>query len=59
MAKTHRGTGLKEQVKGGRGACPICGRTGIKVLYEVGEEENKKVVCKECSKNIKNKAAAK
>lgn len=56
MAKTHRGTGLKEQVKGGRGTCPVCGRTGIKVLYEVGEENDKKVVCKECNKNIKNKA---
>ena len=56
MAKTHRGTGLKEQVKKGRGICPVCNRSGIKLLYEVGADADKKMVCKECSKNIKHKA---
>ena len=56
MAKTHRGAGLKEQVKKGRGVCPVCKRSAIKLLYEVGEEDNKQMVCKECSKNIKHRA---
>jgi len=34
MAKGHRGKGLKSQVKGGRTICPVCKRTGIKVVFE-------------------------
>ena len=56
MAKTHRGTGLKELTKKGRGDCPECKRTGIKLLYEVGDGENKRSVCKECSKKLKKAA---
>ena len=56
MAKTHRGTGLKELVKNGRGECPECKRTGVKLLYEIQEGESKKNVCKECSKALKKKA---
>jgi hypothetical protein len=52
MSKAHRGKGLVDQVKGGRGACPACQRTGIKVLYSVTAGEAKRNVCKECNKAI-------
>ncbi len=55
MAKTHRGAGLAELTKKGRGECPNCKRTGIKLLYEVGEEGSKMNVCKECSKKLSKK----
>lgn len=55
MAKTHRGRGTRELVSSGRGKCPQCGRTGVKLLYEVGEEENKQMVCKTCNATMKNK----
>ncbi len=62
MAKTHRGKGIRHnyidpngtvhegEYNNGRGTCPACGRTGVKVLpdysVEVGEEKIK--VCKRC-----------
>jgi len=52
MSKAHRGTGVRELVKSGRGACPVCRRTGIKVLYENEVNEKKIMVCKECNKAI-------
>ena len=57
MAKTHRGRGTRELASSGRGKCPICGRTGIKLFYEVGEGDSKQVVCKTCNATIKNKKA--
>ena len=64
MAKTHRGKGIKHlyvDPKGnthpgvynnGRGTCPVCGRTGVKLLYsrEVGEDTVN--VCKRCNTAI-------
>lgn len=61
MAKTHRGTGIRHLYidpnglvhdgiyNNGRGTCPVCQRTGVKVLYahEVDEKEVK--VCKRCN----------
>lgn len=55
MAKTHRGTGIRELVNSSRGECPKCKRTGVKLLYEVENGENKINVCKACSSSIKNK----
>ncbi len=52
MSKAHRGTGVRELVKSGRGACPVCKRTGVKVLYENEVNEKKIMVCKECNKAI-------
>ncbi|MCD6397287.1 MAG: hypothetical protein J7L71_07080 [Spirochaetaceae bacterium] len=52
MSKAHRGSGIRDLVKGGRGTCPVCKRSGIKVMYE-NEINGKKVkVCKECNKAI-------
>lgn len=46
MSKAHRGKGIRATANRGRGVCPICKRTGIKVVYEV----NKVFVCKICRK---------
>ena len=49
MSKAHRGKGVRELVNSGRKSCPLCKRTGIKVLYEKEVAEKKMVVCKQCS----------
>jgi len=48
MSKAHRGKGLVEETKGGRATCPLCKRTGIKVVYEQDINEKKFKVCKQC-----------
>ena len=52
MSKAHRGTGIRELAKSGRGTCPVCKRTGVKVLYENEINGKKVMVCKECNKAI-------
>ena len=54
MSKAHRGRPLKEETPGsGRGTCPICKRTGIKLLYEHEINEKKLAVCKQCNAAVK------
>lgn len=49
MSKNHRGKGLKNVPKRGRGICPICGRTAVKIVWEWKNKEGKTVnVCKLC-----------
>ena len=49
MGKQHRGKGIRNLTTGGRGTCPICGATGIKLLYERTAEDGTKLkVCKRC-----------
>ena len=48
MSKAHRGHGIDELVRKGRGPCPVCKRSGIKLLYEVEIGEKKLQVCKQC-----------
>jgi transcription elongation factor Elf1 len=49
MAKAKRGKNIK--ASGWRGTCPICKRTGVKLLWDVKTEEGKEVkVCKVCGK---------
>ncbi len=50
MSKAHRGKGLLDRIFRGRGTCPACKRTGIKIIHEVSVDENKHLVCKECNK---------
>jgi uncharacterized protein YbaR (Trm112 family) len=38
----------------GRGDCPVCKRTAIKVVYEAQVDGNKAMVCKQCNAKIKN-----
>ncbi len=50
MAKTHRGKVLWKLPAHGRGTCPICGRTRVKILWPHlvgGVTQN---VCKRCHK---------
>lgn len=48
MSKAHRGSGMTEYKNKGRGACPVCHRTGLKVIYEQEVEGKKVTVCKQC-----------
>ncbi len=48
MAKSHRGKGLQGQVRGGRGLCPLCKRTAVKVVYEAQVKDKTIKVCKTC-----------
>ncbi len=49
MAKTHRGKGLVKTPAHGRGTCPICKATRVKVLYERAALDGSTVkVCKRC-----------
>ncbi|MBQ6029612.1 MAG: hypothetical protein IJL24_08840 [Treponema sp.] len=56
MSKAHRGTGLRKTANHGRGTCPICKTTGIKVVYEYDLEGKKVMICKFCKAHLKNKA---
>jgi ribosome-binding protein aMBF1 (putative translation factor) len=48
MAKTHRGKGIRSLVSHGRGTCPLCTRTAVKVVYEITVNEKTIKVCKTC-----------
>jgi len=54
MSKAHRGSGIRELVKSGRGTCPVCRRTAIKLMYEHEINEKKIMVCKQCNATIKH-----
>ncbi|MCL2406319.1 MAG: hypothetical protein FWC95_00165 [Defluviitaleaceae bacterium] len=57
MAKAKRGkTNLT--VKGWRGSCPQCSRTGVRLLWETKGEDDKNIkICKVCDAAIRNKAS--
>ncbi|MDR2589343.1 MAG: hypothetical protein LBC67_07945 [Spirochaetales bacterium] len=48
MSKAHRGAGLRSQTSSGRGVCPLCKRSGIKVVHEVASGDKKLMLCKQC-----------
>jgi hypothetical protein len=51
MGKQHRGKGIRHLLRGGRGTCPVCGTTAIKVLYDRTTADGAKIkVCKRCRK---------
>ncbi|MDR1325619.1 MAG: hypothetical protein LBK00_06250 [Treponema sp.] len=52
MSKAHRGKGIRELPAHGRGECPVCKRTNVKILHEQGEAKVK--VCKVCKAAIKH-----
>jgi ribosomal protein L37AE/L43A len=54
VGKTHRGKGLKDQVRHGRTECPVCKRTAVKVVFEVTVKEKTIKVCKTCKASIAN-----
>jgi hypothetical protein len=49
MSKNHRGKGIIELYKRGRGTCPICHRTGVKIIHERENDKQKIFVCKICN----------
>jgi len=55
MAKNNRGKNLYSLPARGRGTCPICKRTGIKVIRETKIEDQTLKTCKECFKTVENK----
>lgn len=56
MSKAHRGTGIRKEPNHGRGTCPVCGKTQIKILYDQDVDGKKVKVCKVCKAALKNKA---
>ncbi|WP_090978509.1 hypothetical protein [Paenibacillus sp. CF384] len=49
MAKTKRGRALWSLPSRGRGTCPVCSRTRIKLLYPRAKTDGSTVkVCKQC-----------
>lgn len=54
MSKAHRGSGVRTEVKSGRGVCPICKRSNIKVLYDATIDDQKVKICKTCNATRKN-----
>jgi len=56
MGKTHRGFGVREMQNRGRGTCPVCKRTGIKVVYEHEIDGKKVMICKQCRAALTHKA---
>ncbi len=48
MSKSHRGSGIREKNNRGRGTCPVCKRSGIKVEYEHKENDKTLNICKQC-----------
>lgn len=50
MAKSKRGKGVWNLPSRGRGTCPICLSTRIKLLYSTTNSDGKQItVCKRCS----------
>jgi len=47
MPKPKRGKNAKV-IKNWRGTCPLCKRTGVKVLWEKTDDDQKLKVCKRC-----------
>ena len=54
MSKAHRGKGLITLHKGGRATCPVCSRTGVKVVYEIQYKEKAIKICKNCKASLAN-----
>jgi hypothetical protein len=52
MSKSHRGKGIKELPSHGRGECPVCKRTNVKILYEQDAGDKKIKICKTCKAAI-------
>jgi len=54
MSKAHRGKGIRDQFARGRGECPVCQKSNVKVLYEQEAAGQKFKICKICRAAIKN-----
>ena len=54
MSKAHRGKGIRDLFARGRGTCPVCNASGVKLLYEQEADGKKIKVCKLCKAAIKH-----
>ncbi len=54
MSKAHRGRGIRTLLNRGRGTCPVCKRTGIKVIYEASIGGKTVKTCKTCKAAVDN-----
>ena len=54
MAKTHRGSGIRELAAHGRGTCARCGKAAVKILYEKELDGKQVKICKVCNAALKN-----
>jgi hypothetical protein len=54
MSKAHRGKGIWEIAAHGRGECPLCKRTNVKILYEQEAGGAKIKICKTCKAAVKH-----
>ena len=54
MSKPHRGKSIRDQAFHGRGECPVCKRTNVKILYEHEDGGKKFKICKTCKAAIKH-----
>ena len=54
MAKPHRGKSLHDLASHGRGECPVCKRSNVKILYEQDAGGKKVKICKTCKAAIKH-----
>ncbi len=49
MAKQNRGRSLWTKPNRGKGRCPLCSRTNVKLLWQTKDESGNDVqVCKRC-----------
>jgi len=54
MSKPHRGKSIRTLASRGRGECPVCKRSSVKILYEQEAGGKKIKVCKTCKAAIKH-----
>jgi len=54
MSKPNRGKNIRELPSRGRGECPVCKRSGVKVLFEQEAGDKKVKICKTCRAAIKH-----
>jgi hypothetical protein len=54
MSKAHRGKGIRDQAAHGRGECPVCKRSNVKILYEQEAGGKKFKICKTCRAALKH-----
>lgn len=55
MSKNHRGKGIADQYRKGRGTCPICKRTSVKITHEREIDKVQVKVCKICNVTLTKK----
>ena len=54
MSKPHRGKSIRDLPFHGRGTCPVCNKSGVKILYEQDSGGEKIKICKICRATIRN-----